>query len=350
MRLLAAEQITKSYSEKILLNNIFLSLNEKEKVGVIGVNGTGKSTLLKIIAGFETANSGTVVRASGVRIGYLPQNPDFSGNNTVLEQVFYGASKEVQDLKIYEAKSILTQLGITAFSAPVQLLSGGQKKRVAIAAALVNPCDVLILDEPTNHIDNAMVQWLEKYLAKFNGAVLMVTHDRYFLDRVTNRIVEIDAGRLYSYEGCNYSKFLEMKAQRENMAIGTERKRQSILRSELAWIQRGVRARRTKSKSRIERYEDLKNRSAPVSAEKLELSSVSTRLGKKTVEIHHICKRYDEKLLIQDFDYILQRNARIGIVGKNGCGKSTLLKMIYGTLQPDSGSVVIGETVKFGYF
>lgn len=258
MILLSAEKLSKSYHEKKLLEEVSLYLNEGDRVGVVGVNGTGKSTLLKLVAGIERPDGGAVVRASGIRVGYLPQNPDFSEDITVLQQVFKGASAELQQGKSYEAKNILTRLGVDDFEQRVKKLSGGQKKRVAIASALVNPCEVLVLDEPTNHIDNDMVLWLEQYLARFSGALLMVTHDRYFLDRVTNRIVEVDHGHLYGYEDCNYTKFLEMKAQREEMAQGTERKRQSILRNELEWIHRGVRARGTKSKSRVERFEELK--------------------------------------------------------------------------------------------
>lgn len=349
MNLLSAEALTKSYSETILLQEICLTLKEGDKVGVIGVNGTGKTTLLKMMAGKENPDQGQIVKSTGVRIGYLPQSPDFDGTNTVLKQVFEGASREYREEKTYEAKSILTKLGILDFDQPVGRLSGGQKKRVAIAAALVNPCEVLIMDEPTNHIDCEMVLWLEKYLARFTGALLMVTHDRYFLDRVANRIVEIDHGRLYSYPG-NYSEFLELKRQREEMAAGSERKRQSILRKELEWIQRGVKARGTKSKSRIQRYEQLKEKEAPPTTEEIEMESIQSRLGKKTVEVTGISKAYGNRTLIKDFTYLLQRNARIGIVGSNGCGKSTLLKIMIGQIPPDSGSVTVGDTVKFGYF
>jgi ATP-binding cassette subfamily F protein uup len=347
--LLSAEKITKSYSEKKLLEDVSFYLNDGDKVGVIGINGTGKSTLLKIIAGVETAASGTIVKAGGVRIGYLPQNPIFGENIKVIDQVFKGASPELKELRNYEAESILTKLGITEFDKDVSLLSGGEKKRVAIASALINPCEILILDEPTNHIDNDMVLWLENYLQKFSGAILMVTHDRYFLDRITNKIVEISGGSLYSYQA-NYSKYLELKAQREDMEIGTERKNKSLYRKELEWIKRGVRARGTKSKSRIERFEELSERDLPGVAGKLDLSSVSTRLGRKTVEINSISKRFGENQLIKDFKHTILRDARIGIIGKNGCGKSTLLKMINGDILPDSGSVVIGDTVKLGYF
>jgi len=347
--LLSAENITKSYSEKKLLKDISFYLNDGDKVGIIGVNGTGKSTFLKIIAGAEHSESGTIVKAAGVRIGYLPQNPVFGEDTTVIEQVFKGASSELKELKEYEAKAILNKLGITDFEKDVSLLSGGEKKRVAIASALINPCEILILDEPTNHIDNDTIIWLEKYLQKFTGAILMVTHDRYFLDRVTNKIVEITNGNLFSYNA-NYSKYLELKAQREEIEVGTERKNKSLFRKELEWIQRGARARGAKSKSRIEKFEELRDRDVLGEAEKLDLNSVSSRLGRKTVEINCVSKRFGDKQLINNFSHNILRDARIGIVGKNGCGKSTLLKMINGNIQPDKGEIVIGETVKIGYF
>ncbi|MFQ9952559.1 MAG: ABC-F family ATP-binding cassette domain-containing protein [Clostridium sp.] len=349
MHVLSAEQIWKSYRETPLLKGVSFSLEQGDKVGVVGINGTGKSTLLKIVAGKEEPDQGNIVTASGVRIGYLPQTPDFQENRTVLQQVFAGASREYREEKAYEAKMILTKLGITNFDQPVTELSGGQKKRVAIAGALVTPCEVLILDEPTNHIDSEMVLWLEKYLARFNGALLMVTHDRYFLDRVTNRILEVDQGQLYSYAG-NYSDFLEGKQQREEMAQSSERKRQAILRREWEWIHRGVKARGTKSKSRIQRYEELKEKKAPVTAQGMEMESIQSRLGKKTVEWIGVSKSYGEKVLIRDFNYLLQRRAHVGVIGPNGCGKSTLLKMIIGKVPPDQGKIVVGDTVKFGYF
>lgn len=344
-----AENITKAYREKPLLDGVSLYLNEGDKVGVIGVNGTGKSTLLKILAGWEEPDGGMITRGNGVRIGYLPQNPDFEEHTTVLEQVFKGSNLAEQEQREYEAKSILNRLGITEFDRDVTTLSGGQKKRVAIASALMTPCEVLILDEPTNHIDSEMVLWLETYLQRYKGALVMITHDRYFLDRVVNKIVEIDHGKLYTYES-NYTKFLELKAMREESALASERKRQSLLRTELAWVQRGVRARGTKSRSRLERYEELKNREAPEEVQKLDLSSLSTRLGKKIVEAEHISKRFGDRVVVQDFSCLITRDARIGIIGANGCGKSTLLKMLFGTLQPDSGTVTVGETVRYGYF
>ena len=346
--LLSVEKITKSYSEKVLLKDIFFYLDKGDKVGVIGVNGTGKSTFLKIIAQVEEPDSGEAAKSSGVRVQFLQQNPVWDEKLSILEHVFLGAS-ELKESKDYEAKTILTKLGITEFDKPISLLSGGQRKRVAIASALIHPCDVLILDEPTNHLDSEMVLWLESYLIKYTGAIVMVTHDRYFLERVTNKIVEIDHGNLYSYEA-NYSKYLELKAQREEMEIGTERKRRSILRRELEWMQRGPRARGTKSKDRIERFEALSEKSGPAEPIKLELSSVSTRLGKKTVEISNISKSFGERQVIRNFEHIILRDSRIGIVGKNGCGKSTLLNIISGRMQPDTGSVAFGDTVKLGYF
>jgi len=347
--LLSAEKITKSYSEKKLLQDISLYLNDGEKVGVIGINGTGKSTFLKIIAGLEHADSGKISMAAGVRIAYLPQNPIFDQNLNVLEQVFQGASAELREHKDYEAKSILTRLGITDFTMSVSLLSGGEKKRVAIASALIHPSEILICDEPTNHLDNDMVVWLENYLKRYTGAILMVTHDRYFLDRVTNRIVEISKGNLYSYQ-TNYSQYLELKAQREEMELSTERKNKSLYRKELEWMMRGARARSTKSKERIDRFERLSERERPTAGDSLKLNSVTTRLGKKTIEINNISKCYGEKPLIKDFEHIILRDARIGIIGKNGCGKSTLLKMITGEVEADQGTIIKGETVKIGYF
>lgn len=347
--LLSAEAITKSYREGNLLDGVSLYLEEGDKAGIIGINGTGKSTLLKIIAGVEQPDSGSVVTASGVRIGYLPQNPGFAAGTTVLAQVFSGAASAARQAKEYEAKSILTRLGITEFDRDVSTLSGGQKRCVAIASALITPCELLVLDEPTNHLDSSMVAWLEDYLKRFKGSLLMVTHDRYFLDRVTNRIVEIDRGKLYTYQA-NYSRYLELKAEREQMEAGSERKRQSLLKKELAWMQQGPKARGTKSRFRVERFEQLSAQEGPKAADKLDLNSVSTRLGKKTVELQGVGKQFGGQWFVKDFDLLLPRGARVGIVGPNGCGKSTLLKLITGSLQPDTGSVVLGETVKLGYF
>ncbi len=349
MLLLSAEKIEKSYGIKPLLEGASLYLSRGDKVGVVGLNGMGKSTLLKIIAGVEQYDSGSITKIPHLVIHYLPQQPDMQAGNTVLQQVFLGASEELRQMKEYEAKSILTKLGISDFQQDVSTLSGGQKKRVAIASALATPCDLLILDEPTNHLDHHMVAWLEQTLQKFRGALLMITHDRYFLDRVSNKILEVNNGQIYQYEN-NYSGYLESKAQREEMALSSERKRQSLLRKELQWIQRGVKARGTKSRSRVERFEALRDKEAPELPQQLEISSVGTRLGKKTIEVNHISKSYGDKVLIQDFSYIVPRNGRIGIIGENGCGKSTLLQLLSGNLSPDTGTVEIGDTVKIGYY
>ena len=349
MLLLSAEKIEKSYGIKPLLEGASLYLSRGDKVGVVGLNGLGKSTLLKIIAGVEQYDSGSITKIPHLVIHYLPQQPDMQAGNTVLQQVFLGASEELRQMKEYEAKSILTKLGISDFQQDVSTLSGGQKKRVAIASALATPCDLLILDEPTNHLDHHMVAWLEQTLQKFRGALLMITHDRYFLDRVSNKILEVNNGQIYQYES-NYSGYLESKAQREEMALSSERKRQSLLRKELQWIQRGVKARGTKSRSRVERFEALREKEAPELPQQLEISSVGTRLGKKTIEVNHISKSYGDKVLIQDFSYIVPRNGRIGIIGENGCGKSTLLQLLSGNLSPDTGTVEIGDTVKIGYY
>ena len=349
MLLLSAEKIEKSYGIKPLLEGASLYLSRGDKVGVVGLNGMGKSTLLKIIAGVEQYDSGSITKIPHLVIHYLPQQPDMQAGNTVLQQVFLGASEELRQMKEYEAKSILTKLGISDFQQDVSTLSGGQKKRVAIASALATPCDLLILDEPTNHLDHHMVAWLEQTLLKFRGALLMITHDRYFLDRVSNKILEVNNGQIYQYES-NYSGYLESKAQREEMALSSERKRQSLLRKELQWIQRGVKARGTKSRSRVERFEALREKETPELPQQLEISSVGTRLGKKTIEVNHISKSYGDKVLIQDFSYIVPRNGRIGIIGENGCGKSTLLQLLSGNLSPDTGTVEIGDTVKIGYY
>ena len=347
--LLAAEKITKSYSEKKLLSDVSLFINEGEKIGVIGINGTGKTTLLKILSGTEATDSGSLTKAQGLRIGYLPQNPVFDTPRTILEQTMEGLGRRADPQKEYEAKSLLTRFGVIEFERDVTLLSGGQKKRVAIAAVLVNHCDVLIMDEPTNHLDQEMVTWLEAYLQKFTGALVMVTHDRYFLDRVVNRIVEIDHGALYSYEA-NFTRCMELKAQREEMARGTERKRQSLLKKELEWMMRGPRARGTKSKERIRRFEELSQEEGPNASEKLELGSVASRLGKKILEIENVTKAFGDKTVVNNFSLSILRDDRIGIVGKNGSGKTTLLKMIGDILPPDSGHIDKGVTVKIGYF
>lgn len=349
MILLSAQNITKIYVERKILDNVSFFLNEGDKIGIIGVNGTGKSTLLKILAGREHYDSGEITKTGGVRIGYLPQTPVFDSHSTIIEHVFAGLSETERDAKQYEAKAILTKLGITDFEKDIMTMSGGEKRRVAIAAALVKPCDVLIMDEPTNHIDNETVTWLEEFLQKYKGAIVMVTHDRYFLDRVSNKIVEVDRGKLYSYDG-NFSTFVKLKAEREEMALNTERKNKSLYRRELEWIRQGPCARGTKSKERIARFEALENREKPVQESKLKLNSVSSRLGKKIIEIHNISKSFEGKPLIKDLDINIQRDARIGIVGRNGCGKSTFLKLMVGKIKPDSGEIVIGDTVKIGYF
>lgn len=349
MILINADKITKSYTERPLLEDISLSIHEGDKIGLIGINGTGKSTLLKILAGKEDAEGGTITRTNGVRIGYLPQNPVFNKDLTILEQVLQDVSANERESMEYECKTILTKLGITDFDEPVSHLSGGQKKRVALAGVLVSPVELLILDEPTNHLDNDMSDWLEKFLIKYPGAILLVTHDRYFLDRVTNKIMELTSGATFTYDG-NYTYYIDTKASREEMIQATERKRQTLYRSELEWIKRGVRARGTKSKSRIDRFEELKESLLNNDSTKLEVQTLSSRLGKKIVELHHISKSYDDKILISDFDYTVLRNDRIGIIGSNGYGKSTLLKIIMGKVSPDEGSIEIGDTVKIGYF
>ena len=349
MILLNAEGISKSYSEKILLDGVNLAINEGDKIGLIGVNGTGKSTFLKILAGVDEAEAGTIITGNGVRIGYLPQNPDFDGNKTIIEQAMAGVSPAEQEAKEFQVKNILTRLGLTDYEQKIGVLSGGQKKRVAMAAALAAETELLILDEPTNHIDSSMVDWLESYLAAYKGAIFMITHDRYFLERVANKIVELDHGKLYSYPA-NYSKYLELKSQREEMELASQRKRQSLLRKELEWIQRGARARSTKARFRVERFEELSNVPTIEEDAKMEISASFSRMGRKTIEFENVSKAYGEKVLIKDFSYLLRRDDRLGILGPNGCGKSTLLKMIAGKVQPDSGTIVLGETVKLGYF
>lgn len=348
MILLSAENINKSFTEKPVLDDSSFFLEEGEKVGVIGINGTGKTTFLKILAGMETPDSGRVTLGGRVRIGYLPQNPEFIPGACVLQQVLRGAGVS-SDAKEHEAKTILTKLGINRFDEDVATLSGGQKKRVAIASALMTPCEILILDEPTNHLDNDMICWLENYLIRYSGAIVMVTHDRYFLDRVTNRIVEIDHGKLYSYQS-NYTKFLELKSEREKMQAATQRKLKTLLHRELEWAQRGARARGTKSQYRLDRIDELKDAQCTQENARLTLGSMASRLGKKIIEIEGVSKNYKEKTLFSDFSYILLRDDRIGIIGPNGCGKSTLLKVLCGQLEPDNGKVVIGDTVKIGYF
>jgi len=347
--LLSAEQIEKTYGTRTILGGVSFYLDRGDKVGVIGVNGTGKSTLLRILAGTEEPEAGTVTRDHNVRLEYLPQDPAFEGENTVLEQVFAGLSSEARELQGYEARTILMKLGMSDFDQRVGALSGGQRKRVAMASALVHPCDVLILDEPTNHLDSEMVRWLEDYLRQYRGALVMVTHDRYFLERVVKRMVEVEDGKLYTYEG-SYKTYLKLKAEREEMAAASERKRQSILRREYQWVMQGPTARGTKSRERLERYETLKSQAGSEQKAELELSALSSRLGKKTIELSGVTKSFDGRTVLRDFDCILLRDGRIGVVGVNGSGKSTLLNLIAGRLTPDAGTVVVGETVRVGYF
>lgn len=349
MILLTAQNISKTYMERKVLDDVSFFLNEGDKVGIIGINGTGKSTLLKILAGAEEADSGDIIRTNGIRISYLPQIPEFGDSGSVLEQVLLHLPKDLRQAKEYEAKSILEKLGISDQQRDISTLSGGEKRRAGIAAALIQPSDVLLLDEPTNHIDNETAQLLEDLLMKYRGAIVMVTHDRYFLNKICSKIVEIDRGKLYVCEG-SYSDYLMQKAQREADAEAAERKNRSLYRRELEWISRGARARGTKSKDRIERFEALKSREVPVAAEKVQLQSVSSRLGRKTIEIENISKEIDGKPLITDFSYIVSRDARIGIVGRNGEGKSTFLKMLHGDITPDSGRIILGDTVNIGYF
>ena len=341
MNVLNIEHVSKIFGEKRIFDDVSYGIHEGDKIGIIGINGTGKTTLLKIIAGIEEPDEGQIIKQNGLRITYLPQNPEFPADATVLSYV--------SDGKDYEAQNILNKLGIEDHFAKIDTLSGGQKKRVALASALMHPTDVLILDEPTNHIDNEMALWLEDYLNKFKGVIIMVTHDRYFLDRVTNKILEISHGKLYSYNA-NYSEFLELKAQREEMELASERKRQSILRMEIEWAKRGCRARTTKQKARLERLEALKAGKAPVQDANVEIESIGTRMGKKTIELKNVSKAYEGKTFIDDFNYIVLKNQRLGIIGPNGCGKSTLMKIITGVIQPDAGEVEIGDTIQIGYF
>lgn len=349
MNLINIENVTKAYTERKLLDGASFSLQDGEKVGVIGINGTGKSTLLKIIAGIEEPDEGSVVRANHIVVRYLPQNPVFDGNMTILEAVLSGADVSDSWTVESDAKSLLTKLGITDFTQKVGELSGGQRKRLALVAAVVVPCDVLILDEPTNHLDSAMSDWLEDFLKKWRGALVMVTHDRYFLDAVCSRIVEVDKGAVYSYD-TNYSGYLERKAAREESAEASERKRQSILRKEIEWMKRGARARSTKQKGRIKRFEEMQGETAPQQDGQVEIGSVSTRMGRTTVELEHISKSYGERVLIRDFSYIFLKADRIGFIGPNGSGKTTLMKMIDGRVVPDAGTITIGQTIKIGYY
>ncbi|MCI5883580.1 MAG: ABC-F family ATP-binding cassette domain-containing protein [Clostridiales bacterium] len=349
MNLLTAEGITHSYNDRRLFSDLSFHLNEGEKVGLIGINGTGKSTLLKIIAGLLSPDEGTVIRGNQLTLSYLPQTPEFKEDDTVLSAALSGLTDHGIWEREPDAKNMLTRLGITEFSKPIQQLSGGQRKRVALVRTLLTNADILVLDEPTNHLDSAMAEWLEATLQKYRGALVMITHDRYFLDSVVTRIVELEQGKLYSYAD-SYLGYLALKSQRKEMEAATERKRQSLLKTEIQWMMRGARARSTKQKAHIARYEALRDVQPPKQTETVQMSSVSSRLGRTTIELNGICKSYDDHTLIRDFSYIFLKNDRIGIIGPNGCGKTTLMNMINGLVTPDSGTIAIGQTVKIGYF
>ena len=350
MNLLTMEHIIKSYTDRILLNDIGFSISENEKIGVIGINGMGKSTLLKVAAGIEPYDSGKISMRSQVKICYLPQTPVFESGTTVLKAAVEGNIDELNQWTVEaDAKAMLNQLGFTEYDEKIEHMSGGQKKRIALVNALLTSADILVLDEPTNHLDNAMSEWLEEYLIQFRGAVLMVTHDRYFLDRVVNRIVEVDNGKLYSYPG-NYSEFVRLKEERQNMALATERKRKSLLRTELEWLSRGARARSTKQKAHIDRIKAMQEIQDIQEEKRVSMSSVASRMGNKTIELSDISKSYGERILIKDYNYIFLKNDRIGIIGPNGCGKTTLLKIINGIVRPDTGTVEMGQTIRVGYF
>lgn len=350
MNLINIENITKYFTDTPLFENASFTVDEAEKIGIIGINGTGKTTLLKMLVGMEEPDTGTVTRANNIVVRYLPQTPDFHKDTTVLEAVMEGNRTHENEWSLEsDAKTMLQRLGIADYDLKVDTMSGGQRKRVALANTLLSKADILVLDEPTNHLDSAMADWLEEYLRAYKGALVMVTHDRYFLDSVSNRIVEIDKGKIYSYQ-TNYTGFLELKAQREDMELATERKRQSILRVEIEWMRRGARARSTKQKAHIQRYEQLAAQRGPQQEAQLELSSVSARMGRTTVELQHITKGYNGKTLIRDFSYIFLKNDRIGFIGENGCGKTTLMKLLCGVEQPDAGAVVTGQTIRIGYY
>ena len=342
--------MTKAHTDKVLFEDADFSIQDTDKIGIIGINGTGKSTLLRILAGLDETDEGEVIKGNGIVIHYLPQNPVFPKDTTLLDYVIAkNRTKENAWTVEGDVKSILNKLGFMDYNVMVDTLSGGQRKKAAIAAAIAEPCDILIMDEPTNHLNPDMILWLEEYLKTFRGAFVMVTHDRYFLDRVCNRIVEIDKGKLYGYQ-TNYEGYLELKAAREEMALATERKRQSILRMELEWIKRGARARSTKQKARIERYEELRDAKGPETDGKVEISAASSRLGKQIIEVENLAKMYDGRTLFTDFSYIFLKDDRVGFVGENGCGKTTLMKMLALQSEPDTGSILIGQTVKIGYF
>ena len=342
MNIMNIEHISKIFGEKTIFDDASIGIQEGDKIGIVGINGTGKSTLLRMIAGDEVPDSGNIIRQNQLKLAWLPQEPKFPENATILS---YAGDDETG----WKVQSNLSQLGIMDYSMPIDQLSGGQKRKVALAKVLAQDFDVLLLDEPTNHLDSAMIRWLEDYLKNFRGTILMVTHDRYFLDQVTNKILEISQGKIYSYES-NYSGFLELKAAREEMELATERKRQSVLRMELEWAKRGCRARTTKQRARLERLEALKNGTAPEQAQVVEMDSIETRMGKKTIELQHLSKRYGDKVILDDYSYIFLKNQKVGIIGPNGCGKSTLMKMLVGQVAPDSGAIEIGETIRMGYF
>ena len=344
MNIINIEHISKIYGEKTIFDDASFGIQEGDKIGIVGINGAGKSTLLKMIAEKENPDSGQIIRQNGLKIAYVPQNPVFPEDADIRSYAF-----DRGDGEDWKVESCLTELGIREYDIPISHLSGGQKRRVVLAKVLAQDFDVLLLDEPTNHLDGSMIAWLEEYLRSYRGTVIMVTHDRYFLDRVTNRILEISRGKMYGYDA-DYSGFLELKAAREEMELASERKRQSILRMELEWAKRGCRARSTKQRARLERLEALKSGKAPVKDQTVELDSVETWMGKKTIEFHHVSKSYGEKKILEDFTYIVLKNQRLGIIGPNGCGKSTVMKMIAGIAEPDSGHIDIGDTVKIGYF
>ena len=350
MNLFTMEHVTKSYTDRELLKDVGFSINENEKIGVVGINGMGKSTLLKVVAGIEPYDSGSISMGNHVKMCYLPQTPVFEPGATVIHAAVEGNVDELNRWSIEaDAKAMLNQLGFTDYEERVEHMSGGQKKRIALVNALLTKADILILDEPTNHLDNAMSEWLEEYLIQFRGAILMVTHDRYFLDRVATRIVEVDKGNLYSYPG-NYSEFVRLKEARQSMELATERKRKSLLRTELQWLSRGARARSTKQKAHIDRIKAMQEIKDIQEEKRVAFHSVSSRMGNKTIELSNISKSYGEKKLLENYDYIFLKNDRIGIIGPNGCGKTTLLRIINGIVKPDTGSVEVGQTIKIGYF
>lgn len=345
MNIINIEHLEKVYGEKVLFQDASLGIEDRDRIGIVGVNGTGKSTLLKLIAGLEEADAGNIVRANYIHMTYLAQQFDSREHMKLLSYVTDGSE---DPMMVVEARKLLRRLGLPNEEQEISILSGGQKKRAALAHALIQPADVLLLDEPTNHLDSRMIEWLEGYLQSYKGCILLVTHDRYFLDNVTNRIVELDQGQIYSY-AADYAGYLELKCQREEMALATDDKRRNLLRNELKWVMRGAKARSTKQKARLQRYEELKNTKGPQVAEKLELTSTASRLGRKTIELHDVSFSYENRQILSHFRYMFLRNERVGIVGRNGCGKSTLLKLIAGELQPMDGYIDIGETIRIGY-